>query len=658
MKIISIVKNCSYITVVNAFVFFYQWRVHSDDRHKLIVVSHRNQKSFNVVVMKYKNSFVYVQRQIDRLFRVYRKFVKAYVDDIVIFSRIWQEHVNHLRQIFIKLINVNKFIKFIKAFIDYSSVQLLNQKINSLDLFTSEKKLKVIVKLQFSRTLRQLKTYLDLIDWMRKYVSFYVDVFKSLQKRKTILLKSALKKENVKKTFASRIRIDNAISREQTSYEILQSLFSKFFYLIHHDSKRQIYVNLNVNKEFEIDVVVYHIKKDFIKLNEYSVKSFIQSIMFLFKLLNSIETRYWSIEMKIADIIWILRKIRHLIESFISFIVIYINHDVTLDIIKQITFSFSSTNKLNFRLVRVSDYIQRFDLNIRHKSNKSHLVSNVLFKLINLNDSQTSSKEELDAFFTLVDVNTIHFDVDVYFTCSLVKMNDVFRQKILNDYKIDSNWNRILNVLSIENDVNLSFERKDHEFIFRVDDFIDDHVFISRRLCISDAVVKDVLEIVHDDSNDHSEYAKCYEQVVSTWYIRDLIRQLRDYLKYCSKCQINRIKRHQSHDSLQSILSSIILFHTFSLNFILTLSISRVEQFNVVMSITCKFTKRIIIVLNKNIWTIVEWDRVLLNQLDFDDWKLFKILIFDRDRKFMKNLWREIFIRFDVRLLYSTIYHS
>ena len=133
-------------------------------------------------------------------------------------------------------------------------------------------------------------------------------------------------------------------------------------------------------------------------------------------------------------------------------------------------------------------------------------------------------------------------------------------------------------------------------------------------------------------------WQKCYEQIVSTWYIRDLTRQLRDYLKYCSKCQINRIKRHQSHDSLQFILSSIIFFHTFNLNFIFALSISRVEQFNVVISITCKFTKRIIIVLNKNIWTIVQWNRILLNQFDFDDWKLFKMLIFDRDRKFMKNL--------------------
>ena len=133
-----------------------------------------------------------------------------------------------------------------------------------------------------------------------------------------------------------------------------------------------------------------------------------------------------------------MRKIRHLIESFTSSIVIYINHDVTLNIIKQITLSSFSTNKLNLRLVRVNDYIQRFDLDIRHKSNKSHLVSNVLSRLISLNDSSTSSKEKFDALFIFVDVDTNHSNVDVYFICSLVKMNDVFRQKILNDYKIDS----------------------------------------------------------------------------------------------------------------------------------------------------------------------------------------------------------------------------
>ena len=42
IDIISIVRNCFFISIVNAFFFFYQWRVHSNDKHKLTVVTHRD----------------------------------------------------------------------------------------------------------------------------------------------------------------------------------------------------------------------------------------------------------------------------------------------------------------------------------------------------------------------------------------------------------------------------------------------------------------------------------------------------------------------------------------------------------------------------------------------------------------------------------------
>ena len=150
--------------------------------------------------MNYKNSSIYVQKQIDRFFRIYQKFVKIYVDNIIIFSRILEKHVIHLRQIFDKLVQFNIFIKFTKTFIDYLFVQLLDQKINFFKLFINKKKLKTIVKFQFSRIFRQLKTYLNLIDWFKEYMSHYVDVSKILQK-KIILLKFFSKKKQYSKNF-------------------------------------------------------------------------------------------------------------------------------------------------------------------------------------------------------------------------------------------------------------------------------------------------------------------------------------------------------------------------------------------------------------------------------------------------------------------------
>ncbi len=45
-NIISTIKRCNYLFVIDCASFFYQWRIHSKNRHKLIVVFHRDQKTF------------------------------------------------------------------------------------------------------------------------------------------------------------------------------------------------------------------------------------------------------------------------------------------------------------------------------------------------------------------------------------------------------------------------------------------------------------------------------------------------------------------------------------------------------------------------------------------------------------------------------------
>ncbi len=125
-------KDASYISVVDCASFSYQWRVHPDDRHKLTVVTHRDQESFNVAIIGFENFPAYVQRQTDRLLRPFRAFARAYVDDIVIFSKPLEEHLRHLAAIFSLFVKKGISIKPSKAFLGYSTVQLLGQKFNSL----------------------------------------------------------------------------------------------------------------------------------------------------------------------------------------------------------------------------------------------------------------------------------------------------------------------------------------------------------------------------------------------------------------------------------------------------------------------------------------------------------------------------------------------
>ena len=598
--------------------------------------------------MNYKNSSTYVQRQIDRLLREYRHFVRAYVNDIVVFSRTKIEHETHLRKVFSMLNKNNISIKLIKIFLSYSSVSLFDQKIDSLDLVTFEEKLKIIAKLRFSRIFRQFETYLDLTNWLRDYISHYVDISKLLQNRKIELLRDESTVESVKRVYSSKTRVQHSTTEETTSFDVLQIVLTKSFYLVHANSKRQLFINLNVSKKFEFDVMLYYVKKvylDQLEFDKYSLRHVIKSIFFLSRLLIDVETRYWSIELEIVDIVWMLKKTRHIVEISSNKTIVYIDHESALDIVNQITMTTISIDQLNLRLVRVSDYIQRFNFDIRHKSDKQHIVSDVLSRLVsdNINASMTRNSDESE--------------FDVLFTISLIEMKKDFRNRILEDYKTDLNWQKISQILNVddENVAKLFFCRRENDLIFRSDDFTtEDHVYESRRLCIFHFVVSDILRLIHDD--EHANYVKCFEEMFASYYIRDLSRYLRDYLKHCSKCQMYQIKKHASYDSLQFILISSISFHTIIIDFILTLSVSR-DELNITMFVICKFTKRLTLVVDKKTWFVAEWEIALIDRLNIVDWNISKIIISNRDRKFLSDMWTAIFKQLEVRLLYSTAYY-
>jgi hypothetical protein len=82
----------------------------------------------------------------------------------------------------------------------------------------------------------------------------------------------------------------------------------------------------------------------------------------------------------------------------------------------------SNTNKLNLRLIRVDMYLSQFDLDIRHKADRDHVIFDALFRLSCFEDDS----EEFD----------ILKDVNVY-ARTLMKMSSAFKTQLIKIYKAD-----------------------------------------------------------------------------------------------------------------------------------------------------------------------------------------------------------------------------
>lgn len=139
-QMIALVARSRYITVVDAAAFFYQFRVARNDQQKLTVISHRGQEYFNVTLMGYYGSGLYAQRRIDIILRGHKAYSKAYINDIVIFSATFEEHLAHLRTIFKLFVIHNVMLNPQKAYLGYPSIILLDQKVNRLEMTLATEK--------------------------------------------------------------------------------------------------------------------------------------------------------------------------------------------------------------------------------------------------------------------------------------------------------------------------------------------------------------------------------------------------------------------------------------------------------------------------------------------------------------------------------------
>ena len=466
---------------------------------------------------------------------------------------------------------------------------------------------------------------------------------------------------------SNKLFIDKFTIEKLIFFRQLQNVFSISIFLVHFNSNRQFYIDFDVSKRWNFVVMMYHVVCD--SSNNINVSRLnVQFILFLNKLFNNVEQNYWSTKLKITNIVWIIKRMKHLIDSIKKFsIIIYTNHSTIVSIFKQTTLITFSIDKLNFRLIRVSQYLSNFNIVIRHKSDKSNVIFDVLSRLFDKLSTQSNVIDKTEIFDVLYEhsVNLsnheLRFNIiqnlsSINYHVTLIKMSNDFKQRLKTVYTKNEQWRKILNVITFKQIVtnqvlvtnqaqsaitdvatriivDAKFSR-DIRFKLR-----DDLIYYAsnenkKRLCVSTAMKQKIFKITHD-LNNHDDFHRIYDRIVNSMYIKQLTKRLRNYIKHCSECQLNQIKRHSFYESLQFIATSTISFHTLVINFILKLSFMNSNDMNCVMSMTNKFTKKCMILFDKTIYSAKNWVNVLIIALMTRDWDVSREIINDRDRKFM-----------------------
>ena len=124
----------------------------------------------------------YFQLLIDKVLMGCSSFAMGYLDDIIIFSKTKEEHLQHLEEIFVRLRKFGLKMKREKCSFFKKHIQYLGHLVSERGFEPLPEKLESIRKMPAPRTAKEVKQFLGLIGYYRKLVPCFADISRPLTK--------------------------------------------------------------------------------------------------------------------------------------------------------------------------------------------------------------------------------------------------------------------------------------------------------------------------------------------------------------------------------------------------------------------------------------------------------------------------------------------
>ena len=116
------------------------------------------------------------QRMMDRLLDGMKDFADAYIDDLVIFTDTWEEHLRCLRVILEKLRRVNLTVKRRKCQFGMGECSYLGHVIGGGKVRMEADKIEAVQQFQRPRTKKEVRAFLGLSGYYRKFIPNYASI--------------------------------------------------------------------------------------------------------------------------------------------------------------------------------------------------------------------------------------------------------------------------------------------------------------------------------------------------------------------------------------------------------------------------------------------------------------------------------------------------
>ncbi|CAM8886868.1 unnamed protein product [Rhodiola kirilowii] len=176
-KLLDELRGASVFSKLDLRSGYHQLRMAESDVHKTVFRTHDGHYEFMVMPFGLTNAPASFQAEMNDLFRpLLRKSVLVFFDDILVYRATWEEHVKHLGEVLYTLSIHTFYAKPSKCALARSSIQYLGHVITWNGVSVYPEKVEAIKAWPLPTNPKQLRGFLGLTGYYRKFVAKYMDI--------------------------------------------------------------------------------------------------------------------------------------------------------------------------------------------------------------------------------------------------------------------------------------------------------------------------------------------------------------------------------------------------------------------------------------------------------------------------------------------------
>lgn len=619
---------------------FHQIEVHEDDIEKTAFRVNNGLYEFLRMPFGLKNSPATFQRVMDN---VLREFIDVccviYLDDILIFSKSFDEHVVDVQNVLQKLEENNLKIQIEKCDFFTKETDYLGHVITTEGVKPDARKISIIQQWPLPQTETELRSYLGLIGYYRRFIQNYANFMKPLTNQLRDLDKGNHKKNR---------KISHPPDFVET-FEKSKNLLTSSSVLIYPDFTKEFILTTDAS-DYALGAVL-----------SQGVIGQDKPVAFASRTMNKHEENYSVIQKELLAIVWATHYFRSYLYG--RKFKLYTDH-------QPLTYIFNMRDPSS-KLVRWRLLLEEFDYEIIYRKGKQNVVADALSRVKNEDNEQHNMDNESietihsantdDSHFIPMTFNSVNlFPNQIIFSIASEKSEkteSVFKNirttissesfnedeiaEVLKTYLIDNKSNCIFCPKSLINEIQKAFSKNFSRSKIKVaisSKFLTDLITVDEQ--------NEIISKVHDRA--HRGIAENIKTIQQQYFFPKIRNKVTAFVNLCPTCKKAKYDRKPYDIKIFEVPEpgkplDVVHIDIFIKQPLIFLSaVDRFSRFGVLISIK-----------SKNIFDV----RKGLFKL----FQLFphpKNLIMDNESSFVSTEIRGLFERLDINPIYTPVNRS